>query len=290
MVSLDLTGATIKQIIENSLQEDIGPGDITTLATVPDDFPANAYFYAKEDLVLAGLEVALSVFRLLAPEIKMECGHRDGARVARGTVIARISGPARAILAGERVALNLLQRMSGIASKTAGLVELVRGLPVKVVDTRKTMPGLRILDRYAVQVGGGVNHRFGLYDAVLIKDNHIKVAGSVKKAVEIAKNKVPHTMKIEVEVEDLVQVTQAIESGAEIIMFDNMPVDMMASAVRLVGKKALTEASGGITEQNIREVAGTGVDIISVGALTHSVKAMDISLKVIDLPKEGEEL
>lgn len=220
----------------------------------------------------------------------MECGHRDGARVARGTVIARISGPARAILAGERVALNLLQRMSGIASKTAGLVELVRGLPVKVVDTRKTMPGLRILDRYAVQVGGGVNHRFGLYDAVLIKDNHIKVAGSVKKAVEIAKNKVPHTMKIEVEVEDLVQVTQAIESGAEIIMFDNMPVDMMASAVRLVGKKALTEASGGITEQNIREVAGTGVDIISVGALTHSVKAMDISLKVIDLPKEGEEL
>lgn len=277
---MELTGTAIMRIIENSLQEDIGPGDITTQATIPDNFPANACFYAKEDLVLAGIDVARSVFQLLDSGIKMEVSYRDGSKVAGGAVIARVSGPARAILAGERVALNLLQRMSGIATKTAGLVEMIRGMPVKVADTRKTMPGLRILDRYAVQVGGGLNHRFGLYDAVLIKDNHIKVAGGIKNAVEMARNKVPHTMKIEVEVEDLEQVAQALETGADVILFDNMPVDLMAKAVRLVDKKALTEASGGITEQNIREVAGTGVDIISVGALTHSVKAVDISLKV----------
>lgn len=277
---MDLTGATIRGIIENSLQEDIGHGDITTLATIPENFPANANFIAKNDLVLAGLEVAWLVFRLLDPGIKMEAGYRDGDQVPGGAIIAQVSGPARAILAGERVALNLLQRMSGIATKTAGLIELVRGLPVRVVDTRKTMPGLRILDRYAVQVGGGINHRFGLYDAVLIKDNHIKVAGGIKNAVEMARNKIPHTMKIEVEVEDLEQVGQALEIGTDIIMFDNMPVNLMAKAVRLVNKQALTEASGGITEKNIRAIAETGVDIISVGALTHSVKAMDISLKV----------
>lgn len=277
---MDLTNAAIRRIIEHSLQEDIGPGDITTQVTVPDNYPANACFYAKEDLVLAGIEVAWSVFKLLDPRIEMEFNYRDRAQVAGGAVIAQVSGPAGAILAGERVALNLLQRMSGIATKTAGVVELVRGLPVKVADTRKTMPGLRILDRYAVQVGGGFNHRFGLFDAVLIKDNHIKVAGGIKNAVEMAREKIPHTMKIEVEVEDLEQVAEALETGADIIMFDNMPVNLIAQAVRLVDKKALTEASGGITEKNIREFAETGVDVISVGSLTHSVKAVDISLKV----------
>lgn len=277
---MKLSSTEIKRIIERSLQEDIGSGDITTEATVPEDFPAKASFYAKEDLVLAGLEVAQSVFNLLSSGIKMEFNYPDGAQVAAGTVMARVLGPAGAILAGERVALNFLQRMSGIATKTAGLVELVRGLPVKVVDTRKTMPGLRVLDRYAVQVGGGFNHRFGLFDAVLIKDNHIKIAGGIKEAVKMARHKMPHTMKLEVEVEDLEQVAEALEAKADVIMFDNMSADLIATAVKLVNQKAMTEASGGITERNIREFAETGVDLISIGALTHSVRAMDISLKI----------
>lgn len=277
---MDLTNAAIRQIIEYSLQEDIGSGDITTEATIPHNYPVNANFYAKENLVLAGIEVAWSVFKVIDPGIKMELNYHDGDRVVRGEVIAQVSGPVQAILAGERVALNLLQRMCGIATKTARLCEMVRDLPVSLADTRKTTPGLRILERYAVRAGGGVNHRFGLFDAVLIKDNHIKVAGSIKDAVELARRRIPHTMKIEVEVEDLKEVAEAVETGAEIIMFDNMPVDLMAKAVSLVNKRALTEASGGITEKNIRAVAETGVDIISLGALTHSVKAMDISLKV----------
>ncbi len=276
---MNLADTAIRRIIEHSLEEDVGPGDVTTQVTIPENHPANACFFAKEDFVLAGIEVARMVFNQLDPRINMELKFCDGSQVAAGKIVAKVFGPARSILAGERVALNLLQRMSGIATKTAGLVEMVRGLPVRLADTRKTMPGLRVLDRYAVRVGGGINHRFGLFDAVLIKDNHIKAAGGIKIAVEMARKNISHTQKIEVEVEDLEQVAEALETGAEIIMFDNMSVELMARAVKIVNKKALTEASGGITEKNIREVAETGVDVISLGALTHSVKAVDISLK-----------
>jgi len=212
---------------------------------------------------------------LLRPEVT------DGACVQNGNVIAEISGPTAAILIGERTALNFLQRLSGIATKTARFVELVKDTGVRITDTRKTTPALRILEKYAVRVGGGQNHRFGLYDAVLIKDNHIRAAGGVKEAVEAARSGAPHTMKIEVEADSLAQVEQALEAGAEIILLDNMSPATLRKAVALCKDRAVTEASGRITEQNVVKIAQTGVDLISVGALTHSVKALDLSLEIV---------
>ena len=268
----------IDRIIENALAEDIHTGDITTLAVVRGGHAANAILKAKEEMVLAGIDVAARVFRLLDDRIVFTPAFADGDRLAPGDIIARITGDAALLLQGERVALNLLQRMCGIATVTARYVEAVRGTRSRVVDTRKTTPGLRILEKYAVRVGGGTNHRTGLYDGVLIKENHITAAGGLTEAVRRAKSYIPHTMKVEVETETLAQVAEALAAGADIIMLDNMDSSAMREAVALIAGRALVEASGGVNLESIRGIAETGVDIISVGALTHSARAMDISM------------
>jgi nicotinate-nucleotide pyrophosphorylase (carboxylating) len=268
----------IDRIIENALAEDIHTGDITTLAVVRGGRAAHAILKAKEEMVLAGIEVAARVFHLLDERVVFTPVFADGDRLAPGDIIAEISGDAALLLQGERVALNLLQRMCGIATVTARYVEAVRGTKARVVDTRKTTPGLRILEKYAVRVGGGTNHRTGLYDGVLIKENHIAAAGGLTEAVQRAKSYIPHTMKVEVETETLAQVAEALDAGADIIMLDNMGTAAMREAVALIGGRALVEASGGVNLDSIRGIAETGVDIISVGALTHSARAMDISM------------
>jgi nicotinate-nucleotide pyrophosphorylase (carboxylating) len=268
----------IDRIIENALLEDIHTGDITTMAVVPEKRSATARLIAKESMVLAGIEVAARVFALVDPEVLFTARLADGALVTAGDVVADITGDAASLLQAERVALNLLQRMCGIATLTARYKQAVAGTGAKVVDTRKTTPGLRQLEKYAVRIGGGSNHRSGLYDAVLIKENHIAAAGGISIAVERARAFVPHTMKIEVETETLDQVAEALAAGADIIMLDNMDLEMMRRAVALIGERSLTEASGGVSLETITEIAATGVDIISVGALTHSARAMDISM------------
>lgn len=270
----------VDELIERALAEDIGTGDITTNSIVPTEAITRAYIHAKENGFLVGVQVAEAVFKRLSPEIEFKACKKDGQIINKGDIIAEISGSARVILTGERLALNLLQRLSGVATKTAHLVEMLTYYNTKIVDTRKTTPGLRALEKYAVRMGGGHNHRFGLYDGVLIKDNHIKVAGGIQKAVAMARQKAPHTLKIEVEVEDLEGLQAALEARADIIMLDNMDLATMKQAVELVAGRALLEASGGMDENNILEVAKTGVDIISVGAITHSAKALDISLDI----------
>lgn len=270
----------IKEIVKRALEEDLGAGDITSDSVLTENFPANAVFLGKSPGVVAGLPVVAEVWRQLDPELCFTPLIKDGTVISPGTEIAKVSGPVKSILAGERVALNFLQRLSGIATKTANLVKLVAGFPVKVVDTRKTTPGLRILEKYAVLQGGGRNHRFNLADAVLIKDNHIAACGSIKEAVRRARAAVPHTMTIEVEVESEAQVLEALEAKADIIMLDNMSPERMAAMVRLIDGRAIVEASGNIDESTIKEVAAAGVDIISSGAITHSVKALDISLDI----------
>ncbi|BDV43077.1 nicotinate-nucleotide diphosphorylase (carboxylating) [Geotalea uraniireducens] len=268
----------LDRIIENALAEDIHTGDITTLAVVPDKRTARARLIAKEFLVLAGIEVANRVFQYLDPTIVFQAIHHDGERCSAGTVVAELAGDSASLLQGERVALNLLQRMCGTATLTARYVEAVQGTGARIVDTRKTTPGLRVLEKYAVRVGGGINHRTGLYDGVLIKENHIAAAGGIEEAVNRARAYIPHTMKIEVETESLADVTAALTAGADIIMLDNMDCEMMTRAVALIAGKALVEASGGVNLDSVRRIAETGVDIISVGALTHSARAMDISM------------
>lgn len=235
---------------------------------------------AKAAGVVAGLPVAETVFRRLDPAVEFRPRLSDGGRAERGAVLAEVCGSARAVLSGERLALNFLQRLSGIATGTSRLVELVAGTKAAIVDTRKTTPGLRSLEKYAVRVGGGRNHRFGLYDAVLIKDNHIKMAGGITAAVDLSRRRCPHTAKIEVEVEDLAGVREALQARADIIMLDNMSPSLMRAAVELVAGRVLVEASGKVNEENILAVAATGVDLISVGALTHSARSLDISLDV----------
>jgi len=268
----------IDRIIENALLEDIHTGDITTMAVVPEKRSAEARLIAKESMVLAGIDVAARVFALVDPEVRFTARFADGALLKAGDVIADIAGDAASLLQAERVALNLLQRMCGIATLTARYKEAVTGIGAKVVDTRKTTPGLRQLEKYAVRIGGGSNHRSGLYDAVLIKENHIAAAGGISVAVERARAFVSHTMKIEVETETLDQVAEALDVGVDIIMLDNMDLETMRRAVALIGGRSLVEASGGVTVETIAEIAATGVDIISVGALTHSARAMDISM------------
>jgi nicotinate-nucleotide pyrophosphorylase (carboxylating) len=268
----------IDRIIENALAEDIHTGDITTMAVVRQGGDARAILKAKEEMVLAGIEVAARVFHQLDDRIVFTPRCADGELVASGGLIAELSGNAAMLLQGERVALNLLQRMCGIATLTARYVAAVKGTRARVVDTRKTTPGLRVLEKYAVRVGGGTNHRTGLYDGVLIKENHIAAAGGITEAVRRARSYIPHTLKVEIETETLAQVAEALAAGADIIMLDNMDLAAMREAVLLIGGKALVEASGGVNLETIRGIAETGVDIISVGALTHSARAMDISM------------
>lgn len=262
-----------------ALEEDINTGDITTMSTVPKDRCISGSFIAKSDGVLCGVDIVKAVFEYIDPSVKININYSDGSRVKDGDVIAYIQGNALSALTGERVALNFLQRLSGIATNTANAVEKTAGFTVKILDTRKTTPGLRVLEKYAVRVGGGYNHRLTLSDGVLIKDNHINAAGGITQAVTAAKKYAPHTLKIEVETETLEQVKEALDVGADIIMLDNMPLDVMKEAVRVINKRALSEASGNMDERDLRAVAATGVDYISIGALTNNVKPLDISLK-----------
>jgi nicotinate-nucleotide pyrophosphorylase (carboxylating) len=268
----------IDRIIQAALTEDIGSGDITTLSTVPKGTPSRAQLVAKEDFVLAGMDVVERVFTLLDNTVAFEALKQDGEQIARGDVLAWIKGDAHTLLQGERVALNLMQRMSGIATHTAAFVEAVAGTDAIIVDTRKTMPGLRVLDKYSVRMGGGQNHRTSLYDGVLIKENHIAAAGGITAAVAGARRRAPHTLKIEVETESLQDVQEALDAGADIIMLDNMSLDMLRESVALINGRAVTEASGGVNLDTVTEIAKTGVNLISVGALTHSSCAVDISM------------
>jgi len=274
-----VTNKAVTDLIRQALAEDLGAGDITSEATIPAESTSEAVVLAKQHLVLAGIDVAREVFRYLDPGIQFSPFAKDSDVIHAGTEIARLSGNTRALLAGERVALNLLQHMSGIATLTALYVEKIKGLKAQVLDTRKTLPGLRQLEKYAVRMGGGKNHRMGLYDMILIKDNHIKVAGSITKAMASARKK-SGQLKIEVETGNLNEVREALASKADIIMLDNMPLDLMSEAVKIIKGQALVEASGNVTLETIRAIAETGVDYISSGSLTHSAPAVDISMKI----------
>ncbi|MBA7574791.1 carboxylating nicotinate-nucleotide diphosphorylase [Candidatus Atribacteria bacterium 1244-E10-H5-B2] len=271
----------IDKIVEQALLEDIGTGDITSESIAPYELKAKGIIKTSEEGVVAGLDIICLVFKKLDPEICFQSKIKDGKTILPGEVLAKISGSARTILKGERVALNFLQRMSGIATITFKFCQQVKDFPVRIVDTRKTTPGLRILEKYAVRMGGGYNHRFGLYDAVLIKDNHIVVAGGIKSAVNSVRKQISHTVKIEVEVENLSQLQEALKVQVDIIMLDNMDLETMKEAVKMVKGKTLIEASGEITLEKVRKIAQIGVDLISVGALTHSVKSLDISMEII---------
>ncbi len=271
----------LEDIIKTALKEDIALGDITTDSLIDPSSTSSAVYIAKDDGIIAGLFVAERVFKIIDEDIEFVKKVNDGERVKKGDIIAQIKGSTSALLKAERTSLNYLQHLSGIATKTGMFVEKLKGLKTKVVDTRKTTPGLRALEKYAVKMGGGTNHRFCLSDGVLIKDNHIKAAGGVKKAIEKVRANIPHTIKIEVETETIEQVKEALDAKADIIMLDNMSLDQMKEAVVLIDGKATVEASGNVNLNSIREIAETGVDIISVGELTHTVKAFDISMRFV---------
>ncbi len=279
-----LWGEQFKQVVDNALAEDLGWGDVTTQALITADEVATAYLVAKGDGVLAGLSVAAAVFHRVDSALKVEELVSDGSTVHLGDRLAVIKGPVASILVAERVALNFLQRLSGIATETAKYVEAVSGTKALITDTRKTTPGLRILEKYAVHVGGGHNHRQNLGDGILIKDNHLVVLRSrgegIGEAIRKARQHSPHTLKVEIEVESVEQAREALSAGADKIMLDNMNLKEMKMVVGLAQGRSLIEASGGITLDSVRAVAGTGVDLISIGALTHSVKALDISLEL----------
>lgn len=283
---MDIDLRAIRDLLEMALREDIGTGDVTSESVVLASVLATATIMSKSDGIIAGLDVAAEIFRMLDSEVNFRKLVSDGDQVHRGQEIATAGGKARSILTAERTVLNFLQRLSGIATMTSEYVSAASGYSTKIIDTRKTTPGWRVLEKYAVRVGGGYNHRFGLYDAVLIKENHIAVAGGVAEAVSRARKRVPHTMKIEVEVETLDQVREAIESGADIIMPDNMDVDEMAEAVKLINRRATVEASGGIRLKDIPAIAATGVDLISIGALTNAAPPLDISMYIKPIYQE----
>lgn len=270
-----------EDVIMRALKEDITYLDVTTDYLIPDGQVSNAVFMAKADGVLCGIDAALRTLSILDPEAVFEVLKNDGDILEKSDMIARVQGKTRALLKGERTALNLLQHMSGIATATKRAVDEVAGTGAVITDTRKTLPGLRALEKYAVTVGGGRNHRFNLSDAAMIKDNHIDAVGSITKAVETLRSRVGHTIKIEVETRTLDEVGEAVSAKADIIMLDNMSVGTMRKAVGIVNGAAKVEASGGLTAGMLRQVAETGVDIISIGAITHSVKALDISMKII---------
>ena len=276
--SSDAVQAQIGQIIANALAEDIGDGDVTTLLTIPEAATVDGDFIAKEAGVVAGLAVVAQVFRQLSDQVELTPLAADGDTVAARQVIATIHGPGRAILTGERVALNLLQRMSGIATLTRRYVDAVQSTRAVILDTRKTAPGLRVLDKWAVRLGGGQNHRFGLYDMAMIKDNHIAAVGSLAAAVQRVRQGDPRQRPIEVEVTSLEQLSEALQQPVDRIMLDNMSLAQMADAVRMTAGRIPLEASGNVNLNTVAAIAATGVDFISAGALTHSVKALDISL------------
>lgn len=273
----------IDHLIRTALREDIGTGDVTTASTVSPDAVISGRYVAKDDGIVCGIDIVRRVFDALDADVEYTPVKSDGDRVVRGDVIATVSGNAVAILSGERVGLNLLQHLSGIATYTRRLADSIEGTGVRITETRKTTPGLRVLEKYAVRVGGGASHRFGLSDGILIKDNHIVAAGGITAAVKSARLRAPHTLKIEVETETLDQVREALSAGADIIMLDNMDCKTMTEAVSIIAGRAVTEASGNMGERDLLEVAKTGIDVISIGALTHSVKALDVSLKFTSL-------
>lgn len=271
----------VDNLIKTALLEDINYIDVTTDYLIDEDQEGAAQFLAKADGVLCGLDVALRVFELLQLDFKAEVFKKDGDVLKKGDIIAKVYGKTRTILKGERTALNLIQHMSGIATATNEAVKLVEGTKASIVDTRKTLPGMRPLQKYAVTVGGGKNHRYNLSDAAMLKDNHVDAGGGITNAVKKLKSKLGHMTKVELEVRTLDELREALSVDVDVIMLDNMSNEMMAEAVKITDGKAILEASGGITAETLRGVAETGVDIISIGALTHSVKAFDISLKIL---------
>jgi nicotinate-nucleotide pyrophosphorylase (carboxylating) len=263
-----------------ALREDIGSGDVTSRATIPDDARAGARYTTKQELVVAGLDVVQEIVRLVDPTLTFKAAEHDGKSVSSGTALAEIRGSARSILTAERTSLNLLQRMCGIATLTHRYVDRVQGTRARIIDTRKTVPGLRVLDKYAVSCGGGMNHRVGLFDGVLIKNNHIAFHSSVAHAVEQARRQLGHLVKIEVEVRNIDELQSAMKAGADVILLDNFSPDETRKAVNIVGGRVPLESSGGITLETVRQFAEAGVDYISIGALTHSVPAVDIHLRI----------
>ncbi len=270
-----------QQIIKKALGEDIGSGDVTTLALVAEGKSAKASIIAKQDLALVGVEIAEAVFRQLDNDITWKAECNDGDRLASGKIIAKIESRAQALLSAERTALNFLQRLSGIATITAKYVELLKPYKTTLKDTRKTIPGWRELEKYAVRCGGGENHRYGLFDGILIKDNHIAFAGGITKAIKLAKEKAPAGWPIEVEAQNINQVKKALAAGAEIIMLDNMDMATLSRAIELIGEQAKVEVSGGITAENIVKIAELGADYVSLGQLTHSAPAADIHMRLL---------
>jgi nicotinate-nucleotide pyrophosphorylase (carboxylating) len=278
-----LPALMIEPLVRNALLEDLGrAGDLTTDATVPADARAKTALAAREPGVVAGLDVAIMAFRLVDPELQVQVIKPDGSRVVPGDDIAIVSGPARGLLTGERVALNFLGHLSGVATATATIADAIAHTQAKVADTRKTIPGLRALQKHAVRLGGGMNHRFGLDDAVLIKDNHIAVAGGVRPAIERARAYIGHLVKIEIEVDTLAQLEEVLAVGADVVLLDNMGPDMLREAVAMVAGRAITEASGRITPQTAPAIAESGVDLLSAGWLTHSARVLDIGLDYRD--------
>ena len=269
----------LDDLLRRALNEDLGQGDVTSEAIFSPDHSSRGFLLAKQEFMLAGGEVFARVFELLDARVGVNFSRRDGEAVKQGERFADLAGPTRSILSGERIALNFLQHLSGIATETRRYVEACGDSGAMIVDTRKTTPGLRMLEKYAVTVGGGQNHRFGLNSMILIKDNHIRAAGGITPAVRLVRAKSSPFLKIEVETEDLLQVREALAAGVDVIMLDNMPTERIAEAVRVINGQALVEVSGKVTYEQIETLAGLGVDIISSGALTHSVKAVDISLK-----------
>jgi nicotinate-nucleotide pyrophosphorylase (carboxylating) len=270
----------VTDLLRRALEEDIGPGDITTSLVISRDRKSKARYLAKADFILSGLPFAKEVFHLLDPSIRFRMFLRDGDRITKGNIIAEVHGKTADILAGERVSLNILQKLSGIATLTDAYVKRIKGFKARIIDTRKTTPCMRFMEKYAVRMGGGYNHRFGLFDAILIKDNHIEAAGGIKKAVSLAREG-HHLSKIEVEVGNVKDLRKAINAGADVVMLDNMTVNDMRKAVGLSNGRVKLEASGGVRLDNVRDIAETGVDFISVGSLTHSASAVDISLKIV---------
>jgi len=277
---LELDFQSLDSVISAALQEDLGFGDITTQAVVSPNMKARGEFVAKQDFILAGWPVVVRIFHHVSEKIAIESSCRDGDAVAKGIVFGNLSGPATRLLSGERVALNFLQRLSGVATLTRQFVEAVSGTGTSILDTRKTTPGLRALEKYAVRMGGGRNHRFGLSDGVLIKENHITAAGGVAEAIRKARAAIDHLKKIEIEVTTFEELNQALDAGADAILLDNMKPGQVREAVQQTSGRVLLEVSGGIHLDNVREYALTGVDFISVGALTHSFKSADISLEL----------
>jgi nicotinate-nucleotide pyrophosphorylase (carboxylating) len=271
----------VDRLIELALEEDLGPGDVTTQALISPDRQGAAQIRAKGNLVVAGLPVAQRVFHKLDPQVQFLQEATEGQEATPGTVLAQVRGPLAAILTGERTAINFLMRLSGIATYTRKMVTAVASFPTNIVDTRKTTPGWRALEKYAVRVGGGANHRFGLFDGVLIKNNHLTAVGSVSEAVRLTRKKSHHLLKIEVEVTSLTELEEALAAKADVIMLDNMDEATMAQAVKITAGRALIEASGNMTLERLPAVAATGVNLISMGALTHSAPAVDIHLRLV---------